>query len=79
MKLLSFNIELSDIFELEKYDDIDQYAPFHISVAATAVHNGEERIWYSEDNKGNPVLNLTPQRAHDLLEYLDKRRVGDLK
>ncbi|MCK5516986.1 MAG: hypothetical protein KAI39_08950, partial [Desulfobulbaceae bacterium] len=68
MKLLSFDIEISDVFELERYEDLEKYAPFHISVAATAVHNGEERVWYSEDEKGHPALNLTQQRAHELLE-----------
>ncbi len=72
MKLLSFDIEISDIFELEKRQDLEKYAPFHISVAATAIHNGEERVWYSEDEKGRPTLNLTQQRAHELLENLDK-------
>ncbi len=72
MKLLSFDIEISDVFELERYEDLEKYAPFHISVAATAVHNGEERVWYSEDEKGHPALNLTQQRAHELLEYLDE-------
>jgi hypothetical protein len=72
MKLLSFDIEISDVFELGKYEDIEKYAPFHISVAATAIHNGEERIWYSEDADGAPALNLTQQRAHELLEYLDE-------
>lgn len=71
MKLLSFDIEISDVFEIEKNEDIEKYAPFHISVAATAVHNGEERIWYSEGGDGRPALNLTPSRAHELLEYLD--------
>ena len=71
MKLLSFDIEISDVFELGKYQDIDKYAPFHISVAATAIHNGDERIWYSEED-GRPALNLTQQRAHELLEYLDE-------
>lgn len=71
MKLLSFDIEISDVFELGKYEDIDKYAPFHISVAATAIHNGDERIWYSEED-GRPALNLTQQRAHELLEYLDE-------
>ncbi len=72
MKLLSFDIEISDVFELERYEDLEKYAPFHISVAATAVHNGEERVWYSEDENGHPALNLTKQRAHELLEYLDE-------
>ena len=72
MKLLSFDIEISDVFELGKHEDMEKYAPFHISVAATAIHNGEERVWYSEDEEGRPALNLTQQRAHELLEYLDE-------
>ncbi len=72
MKLLSFDIEISDVFELRKYEDMDKYAPFHISVAATAIHKGEERVWYSEGQDGHPALNLSQQRAHELLEYLDE-------
>jgi hypothetical protein len=72
MKLLSFDIEISDVFELGKHEDMEKYAPFHISVAATVIHNGEERMWYSEDEEGRPTLNLTQQRAHELLEYLDE-------
>ncbi len=72
MKLLSFDIEISDVFDLKKNEDIEKYAPFHISVAATAIHNGEERLWYSEDENGSPAMDLTQERAHDLLEYLDE-------
>jgi hypothetical protein len=72
MKLLSFDIEISDVFELGEHEDMEKYAPFHVAVAATAIHDGEERLWYSEDEGGTPALNLTPQRAHDLLEYLDE-------
>jgi RNase_H superfamily len=72
MKLLSFDIEISDVFDLAQYEDMDKYAPFHISVAATAIHGGEEKVWYSEDAEGRPALNLTPQRAHDLLVYLEE-------
>lgn len=70
MKLLSFDIEISDVFEIGKYEDIERYAPFHVAVAATAVHNGEERVWYSKDVDGQPALNVSRQRAHELLEYL---------
>jgi hypothetical protein len=72
MKLLSFDIEISDVFALGKHEDIEKYAPFHISVAATAIHDGEERVWYSKDDEGRPTMNLTQQRAHELLEYLDE-------
>jgi hypothetical protein len=72
MKLLSFDIEISDVFELGRHEDIEKYAPFHISVGATAIHNGEERVWYSVDDEGRPALNMTRERAHDLLDYLDE-------
>ena len=72
MKLLSFDIELSDVFELGANEDLEKYAPLHISVAATAVHGGEERLWYSTAEHGQPALNLSQQRAHELLEYLEQ-------
>jgi len=28
MKLLSFDIEISDVFELRKHEDMEKYAPF---------------------------------------------------
>jgi len=77
MKLLSFDIEISDVFELGKYEDMEKYAPFHMSVGATAIHKGEERMWYSDDEEGRPALNLTQESAHDLLEYLyEKQQKG---
>ena len=74
MELLSFDIELSDVFELAPGEDLDSFAPFHISVASTVVHHGEERLWYSEDADGTPATNLTQQCAHELLEYLVARQ-----
>ena len=72
MKLLSFDIEISDVFELRKHEDIEKYAPFHVSVAATAIHGEEERVWYSEDEEGRPALNLTQHRAQEFLKYLEE-------
>jgi hypothetical protein len=77
MKLLSFDIEISDVFELGQHEDMEKYAPFHISVAATAIQNGEEWVWYSEDEEDRPALNLTQQKAHQLLEYLDEMQKID--
>jgi len=77
MNLLSFDIEISNVFDLQKHEDLEKYAPFHISVAATAIHNGEEQVWYSKDDRGLPALNLTQQRAHELLEYLDEMQGRD--
>ncbi len=70
MKILSFDIEISDIFDLAPGEDMEIYAPFHISVAATAIHDGEERLWFSQQSDGTPALNLTQQGAQAMLEYL---------
>ena len=72
-RLLSFDIEISDVFTLGPGEDMERYAPFHISVAATAIPNGEERHWLSLDEAGRPSLHLTWQRAHELLEYLEEK------
>lgn len=69
MKLLGFDIEISDIFDLKPGEDLDQYAPFHISVAATAVWEGEEKLWYSEHN-GVPLPSMTKEDSYALLCYL---------
>ncbi len=72
--ILSFDIELSDVFDLAPNEDIEVHAPFHISTAATAVHGGDERNWVSNDLDGAPSTNLTRDRAHELLEYLEEQQ-----
>ena len=74
MKLLSFDIEISDVFELQPHEDLEKYAPFDISVAATAIHGGDERVWFSQDAESHPALSMTKQRAHELLEYLEEKQ-----
>lgn len=50
-----------------------KYAPFHISVAATAIYKGKEQTFFSfDDVTEHYLLNLSPEHAHALLEYLDK-------
>lgn len=77
MKLLSFDIEIADVFDLQPGEDMETYAPFHISVAATAIDDGEERLWYSVDEDERPTLHLTQRKAHELLEYLDAMQRAD--
>jgi hypothetical protein len=72
LNLLSFDIEISDMFELKAHEDIDKYAPFHISVASTAIYEGEERLWYSIDGRNKPLLNMSKAMANDLLLYIKK-------
>ena len=71
MSLLSFDIEISDVFDLAPGEDLDDHAPFHISIASTAVHGGEERLWYSTKDDGTPSINITRERASELLDYLE--------
>ena len=52
---------------------MQKHAPFHISVAATAIPGGEERHWLSYGDDGRPALNPTRQRAHELLDYLHEK------
>ena len=72
LKLLSVDIEISDVFELAKHEDMEKYAPFHISVAATAIYSGLETVWYSPKEAGSsePALNMTREKAKELLQYL---------
>ena len=79
LKLLSVDIEISDVFELAKHEDMDKYAPFHISVAATAIHSGVNTVWYSPREAGSaePALNIIREKAKELLQYLaDMQRDG---
>jgi len=78
VKLLSFDIEISDVFELRKYEDMDKYAPFHISVAATVIHNGDERIWYSEEEGRGFAPRILPTIGHPLAVALHFVRCGQL-
>ena len=70
MALLSFDIEIADVFELAPGEDLDAYAPFHISVAATQVAGGEERLWLSREADGSPATFMTRDTAREMLEYL---------
>ena len=74
MRLLSFDIEISDVFDLAEGEEIDAYAPFHISVAATAIEGGEELVWYSQDESGRPLQDMTAERARELLLYLEAKQ-----
>lgn len=70
VKLLSVDIEIANVFELKPGEDLDSYGPFDISVAATVVDGGEERLWYSADGDGRPMMALTRDKARELLRYL---------
>jgi len=72
VKIVSFDIEISNVFDLRPGEDIDKHAPFDVAVAATQVAEGEHRIWYSRSADGKPLLNLARQDAGELLRYLEE-------
>ena len=74
MKLLSFDIEISDVIAIKEGKVFADYAPFHISVAATAIYQGEEKIWFSKDKENQPQLNMSTEVAQELLEYLETKQ-----
>lgn len=71
MAILTFDIEISNVFDLRPGEDLERYAPFDISVAATKVVGGEERLWLSKGADGKPTMNLMRTQAGELLAYLD--------
>lgn len=77
MKLLAFDIEISNIFNLRPHEDLEKYAPFDVSVAATQVDGGEHRLWFSRGPDDRPLVNLQKNHARELLAYLERmQRAG---
>jgi hypothetical protein len=72
VKILGFDIEISNVFDLRPGEDINKYAPFDVAVAATQIDGGEHRIWYSPASDGKPSLNMDRGRAQELLDYLEQ-------
>ena len=72
MAFLGFDIEISNVFDLRPGEDLDAYAPFDISVAATHLDGGESRLWLSRGPDGTPLTNLSRDHARALLDYLEE-------
>jgi hypothetical protein len=76
MQLLGFDIEISNVFDLRPGEDLDRYAPFDISVAATDLDGGESRLWLSRDPDGTPLMNLSRDDARELVHYLGEMQAA---
>jgi hypothetical protein len=72
MNILSFDIEISNVFDLHPGEDIEKYAPFDVAVAATQIDGGEHRLWFSRGPDGKPLVNLEQRDARELLDYLEE-------
>ncbi len=71
-KILSFDIEISNVFDLGPGEDINKYAPFDVAVAATQIAGSEHRLWFSPGQDDKPAINLQRHHAKELLDYLDE-------
>jgi hypothetical protein len=77
VKILSFDIEISNVFDLRPGEDIEKHAPFDVAVAATQIADGEHRLWFSSGPDGRPLVNLERRHARELLDYLaEMQRTG---
>ncbi len=73
---VSFDIEIANIFELKPGEDLDQYGPFDISVAAAADDHGEVTHWTSLAPNGSYADHLDPATAHELLAWLREEQLS---
>lgn len=77
MNYLSFDVEIADVFELRPGEDLNRYAPFHLSVAAVVEQDGTNRVFFSKDALGKPAAQMTRETASELLAFLmEKQRQG---
>ncbi len=72
MKILGFDIEISNVFDLRLGEDIQKYAPFDVAVAATQISGGEHRLWFSPGANDKPSINMLQHDACELLNYLEQ-------
>lgn len=68
-KIASFDIEIADVFDCPPGTDIDQFAPFHISVAAVSYARGGHNLYYSRAS-GGIMPHLSQSGAWRLLDHL---------
>lgn len=73
--LLSFDIEIANVFTLQPGEDLECYAPFDISVAAAATQGGSVRHWHARDAAGKPTGILDAATARAVLEYLREQQL----
>jgi len=72
MKYLSFDVEISDEFELKPGEDLLKYAPFHLAVGATMDSTGNHRLWYTAGAGGKPALEMDQPKACEMLAFLSE-------
>jgi hypothetical protein len=76
-RIVSFDIEIANVFTLAPGEDLERHAPFDISVAAAARQDGSVRHWHARGATGKPTGILDARLAREVLEYLrGEQRAG---
>lgn len=71
MAILAFDIETANVFDLQPGEDLDDYGPFDITVAATHLVGGDERLWLTTTPDGKLGPNMSQAKAQEFLGYLE--------
>lgn len=74
--LVCFDIEIANVIELKPGEDLDQYGPFDISVAAASTGADAVRHWYDVDERGVPARCLGAARAREMLQFLREMQLS---
>lgn len=70
MKLYSFDIETSNVFDLKPGEDLEKYAPFHPAVAAGISAGAEPTVWLTKGTDGKPLKDMSRETAVEVLTCL---------
>ncbi len=69
-RIIAFDIEIANEFELKPGEDLDRYGPFDISVAASTTREGSVRHWLAKDASGKPARHIDAGLAREMLTFL---------
>src|SRR5436190_23940759 len=75
-QVIAFDIEIANEFDLGPGDDLDKFAPFDISVAASTTRDRSVRHWYAKDGDGRPVRHIDAALAREVLTFLRAEQEG---
>ena len=75
-RVIAFDIEIANEFELAPGEDLDIYGPFDISVAASTTADGSVRHWYARGADGRPARHIDVGMARDMLTYLRREQAA---
>ncbi|MBL8857157.1 MAG: hypothetical protein JNL28_01450 [Planctomycetes bacterium] len=73
-RVIAFDIEIANQFELAPGEDLEDHGPFDISVAASTTGDGSVRHWYARGADGRPARHIDATIARDMLTFLRREQ-----